>query len=323
MRALLNIARRIAMASSPKHVVCYHYPCVDGVFAALCAHLHFTAAGQPVRYVPLTVYKKHDPSEIGLSGDETVYMLDFVGPPGYAVKLAELCKEVQVLDHHKTAMADLGEVRPSNMKVVFDMERSGASISRDFFQPKLSDGAARMVAFVEDGDLWRWKVAGSKAFYAYLKTLDLEFDAVKNPGIFDQLLGIDVKHAIAEGERALEEQERRVDACLATSFVVQLGGESGKSRGWGQCLALMGDGPEELRSDIGNKLASKSAAQGLRPSSVFAYHVAELGPDSIKLSFRSLGDEDTTPVSLAYGGGGHARASSCNVPKTEFESWRV
>lgn len=64
-------------------------------------------------------------------------MLDFVGPPGYAVKLAELCKEVQVLDHHKTAMADLGEVRPSNMKVVFDMERSGASISRDFFQPKV------------------------------------------------------------------------------------------------------------------------------------------------------------------------------------------
>ena len=49
MRALLNIARRIAMASSPKHVVCYHYPCVDGVFAALCAHLHFTAAGQPAR----------------------------------------------------------------------------------------------------------------------------------------------------------------------------------------------------------------------------------------------------------------------------------
>lgn len=134
---------------------------------------------------------------------------------------------------------------------------------------------------------------------------------MKNPGIFDQLLGIDVKHAIAEGERALEEQERRVDACLATSFVVQLGGESGKSRGWGQCLALMGDGPEELRSDIGNKLASKSAAQGLRPSSVFAYHVAELGPDSIKVSQGSASAKLRAATDVALANTIGCRSRSC------------
>ena len=43
----------------------------------------------------------------------------------------------------------------------------------------------------------------------------------------------------------------------------------------------------------------------------------------IKVSLRSIGDEDTTVVTQAYGGGGHRNASSCVVPVKEFESWRV
>jgi hypothetical protein len=38
-------------------VVCYHYPCTDGIFSALAAHLHFQQHHKPVRFVPLTVFK--------------------------------------------------------------------------------------------------------------------------------------------------------------------------------------------------------------------------------------------------------------------------
>ena len=41
----------------------------------------------------------------------------------------------------------------------------------------------------------------------------------------------------------------------------------------------------------------------------------------IKLSLRSLGDEDTTVVTQAFGGGGHRNASSCLVPEAEFGRW--
>lgn len=37
-------------------VVMYHYPCPDGVFAALAAHLHFRDSGSNVRWVPNRVY---------------------------------------------------------------------------------------------------------------------------------------------------------------------------------------------------------------------------------------------------------------------------
>lgn len=42
-----------------------------------------------------------------------------------------------------------------------------------------------------------------------------------------------------------------------------------------------------------------------------------------KVSLRSLGDEDTTVVSKALGGGGHRNASSFLADVQEVESWRL
>jgi nanoRNase/pAp phosphatase (c-di-AMP/oligoRNAs hydrolase) len=43
----------------------------------------------------------------------------------------------------------------------------------------------------------------------------------------------------------------------------------------------------------------------------------------IKVSLRSKGEEDTTVISQAYGGGGHRNASGFTLPVTEFDSWVV
>jgi hypothetical protein len=49
---------RMACAGAARQVsaVLYHYPCPDGAFAALAAHLYFSAAARPVRFFPNTVY---------------------------------------------------------------------------------------------------------------------------------------------------------------------------------------------------------------------------------------------------------------------------
>lgn len=43
----------------------------------------------------------------------------------------------------------------------------------------------------------------------------------------------------------------------------------------------------------------------------------------VKCSLRSTGEEDTTVISSAYGGGGHRNASSFILDAAEFESWRA
>ena len=47
-------------------VVSYHYPCPDGVFAALAAHLSFAETGVKPVWVPNTVYKPRTLESLGL-----------------------------------------------------------------------------------------------------------------------------------------------------------------------------------------------------------------------------------------------------------------
>ena len=61
------------------HVVCYHYPCIDGVFSALAAHLHFKQQGKTVRFFPLTVYREHTAKELELKVSDRPETLAFGG----------------------------------------------------------------------------------------------------------------------------------------------------------------------------------------------------------------------------------------------------
>ena len=52
------------------------------------------------------------------------------------------------------------------------------------------------------------------------------------------------------------------------------------------------------------------------------YEEEALGDSLFKVSLRSTGDLDTTVVSKFYNGGGHKNASSFNILKTVFDTWR-
>ena len=109
-----------------------------------------------------------------------------------------------ILDHHKTALEELGGKGSvdENVTKVIDMERSGATIAFDYFKEKLLslgadakcqkvveqfEGVRKLYDYIEDGDLWRWKLQNSKAFSSGLKDLKIEFDAGLNPSLFDQV----------------------------------------------------------------------------------------------------------------------------------------
>ncbi|CDP07998.1 unnamed protein product [Coffea canephora] len=43
----------------------------------------------------------------------------------------------------------------------------------------------------------------------------------------------------------------------------------------------------------------------------------------LKISLRSIENEDTTQISQEFGGGGHRNASSFMLASTEFKKWKV
>ena len=98
----------------------------------------------------------------------------------------------------------------------------------------------------------------------------------------------------------------------------------GPGEQFGRCLGVV-TAYAELRSEMGNRLAAKSQKAGLRAIGLLAYQEAGM-PDltMYKVSLRSIGEEDTTVISSAFGGGGHKNASSFLLPIATFkEKWVI
>ncbi|KAK9827589.1 hypothetical protein WJX81_001665 [Elliptochloris bilobata] len=122
-------------------VICYHYPCHDRAFAALAAHLHFKSTGGGPRFVPNRVYTPCMVGDLQLQGDETVYLLDYAGPSGFAAAVARAVPSGRVflLDHHKSTAEQLhGVPVPINLHITLDQSRSGVVIALEHFQPQES-----------------------------------------------------------------------------------------------------------------------------------------------------------------------------------------
>lgn len=327
------------MATLKQTAVMYHYPCPDGAFAALAAHIYFSAASLPARFFPNTVYSPIKVEELPLGQIGDAYLLDFVGPPGFVQQLSPKVDRVIILDHHKTAlkMLDEGEFSSENVTKVIDMGRSGATIAYDYFKEKLSalengnnlrgresgihkfECSRKLFEYIEDADLWRWRLHNSKAFSSGLKDMNIEFNETLNPSIFQQLLSLDVEHVINQGLSSLAQKQTLINEVLDQSYEIVL--DDGAS---GHCLAVDADAVSDLRSELGNQLAEKSRNQNLRGIGAVVYRVPELKDDQIlKISLRSLDSEDTTTISQKYGGGGHRNASSFMLSCVEFEQWKV
>eukprot|EP00742_Colponemidia_sp_Colp-10_P009832 GILJ01010757.1.p1 GENE.GILJ01010757.1~~GILJ01010757.1.p1 ORF type:complete len:331 (-),score=56.65 GILJ01010757.1:252-1244(-) len=319
----------------------YHFPCPDGVFALLAAHLYFKERqpSESIHFVPMKVFEKHDASDIKYGGaEDVVYLLDFTGGPGFMFELAKRVKKVIVLDHHKTAIdaveraRETGEI-PENMELHLRLDRSGATAALDYFEnlhggPLLTDEqiwsrVKTLFSFVEDADLWKWQLPDSKLFHGGLGQLGLRYDATENGAIFDQLLELDPNAVIEKGRENNDEKATAISEFLDQSYVVHLGGiEDGRPK-FGTVLAVKTTRPE-LRSQLGHDLAMKSEAAGYRGIGCVVYQESMMAAENrLKVSLRSLPEEDTTVISEHYGGGGHKNASSFNMDKDTFEAWAV
>ncbi|KAJ6295017.1 hypothetical protein OIU76_022998 [Salix suchowensis] len=332
--ASLSVANDNSIQKSA--AVLYHYPCPDGAFAALAAYLYFKATSLPAIFFPNTVYKPHQARPT--SSPSVSVMSTFLISWGLLVlsdNSPPKFPRVVILDHHKTAMETLGgtSFEGENVSKVIDMERSGATIAFDYFKHKLLesgknsydemigefDRVRRVFEYIEDGDLWRWRLENSKAFSSGLKDLNLEFNAQLNPSLFDQLLSLNLASVISQGRESLSVKQKLIDDTLDQSYEIALGGGAS-----GRCLAVNADSVSELRSELGQQLATKSRNLKLRGIGAIVYRVPELENDEmLKISLRSVDIEDTTPISEGFGGGGHRNASSFMICSAEFERWKV
>lgn len=265
-------------------LILYHASCQDGFTAAWCAWRKF---GDDADYVP--VQHGVEPSVTDVAGRD-LYILDFSYDRDTLLRLNDAAASLTLLDHHKTAMADLADFgslpidrRP---RIVFDLDRCGAHLAWSYFFPDRP--VPPLVRLVEARDLWRWNVPNARPLDAWLGSMPRDFATWNQIYKMGDLL--DCKSHVEQGNAILRYQAIVVDSQCDKAAEVEMDG-----------YKILTVNATVLISDICGKLA-----QG-RP---FAMTWFETGSGMRVHSLRSDSKGiDVSAVAKRRGGGGHFHAA--------------
>jgi uncharacterized protein len=262
-------------------LVIYHGNCNDGFAAAWCAWQRY---GQSAEYVPAQ-YGQEPPDPKG----RVLWILDFSYPRETLLKLAAKSCEIHVLDHHKTAEADLAGLDFCK----FDMSRSGAGMTWDEFH---EHPRPWFIEAVQDRDLWLWKLEDSHELNAAITTWPRDFKWWDNQYSWGDTAR---KAAIGEGVAIRRYIDRYTDEMVAQARRVEFEGYRVP------CINV----PYNGISEIVGKLAEDQP---------FAIGWFQGVSGKYLYSLRSKGDFDVSAIAKKYGGGGHKNSAGFNSDKLLF-----
>ncbi len=277
-----------------RRVCFYHAGCPDGFGAAWAV---WRAWGEQGRYLP----RGHDEvlDAFAYEGDQVVFV-DIAPPPRVAVELGEVAGQLVVLDHHLTARNRytqdarlLSSLSDRGHHVYFDLEHSGAVLAWQYFHG--DEPVPALLAYVEDQDLWNWKLPESEAVNAAIGSYPRDLES------WDGLARRPWEELAAEGTPILRAQCIEVERSLRFAHPIQIGD-----------LRVEAVNALQHRSQIGHELAKRAAfghAIGV------AYRVFG---SRVDVSIYSIGDVDVSAVAAERGGGGHRNASGFSVSLSEW-----
>ncbi len=269
--------------SEATHVL-YHADCADGFGAALAA---WKVLGDKANYLPV----QHGDAPPELPESAKVAMVDFSYKRPVILKMKERVRDMVVLDHHTTAQDELQGLEWAQ----FDMNKSGARLAWEYWHP--NETLPELLAYIEDKDLWLWRLEQSREVSIALHSYPMEFE------LWNRLK---VEHLKLEGVALLRLQEQIVDGAVSRARFEHL---------FGHRVPVVN--ATDFRSEIANRLCS------LYPDSPFAaaYHYDKTG--ELCWSLRSVGDFDVAALARQAGGGGHKNASGFNGRPPEMSTGRI
>jgi oligoribonuclease NrnB/cAMP/cGMP phosphodiesterase (DHH superfamily) len=258
--------------------VIYHSGCTDGFGAAYAA---WKLLGNKAEYHAC----KHGTPPPDVTG-KIVAILDFSYKNKVLKEMIESAEGLIVIDHHKSAMIDLHDIANTH----FDMNHSGARLAWDFFHP--GKEAPKFIDYIEDRDLWQWKLPYSKEFSAAFDMVPFEFEE------FEKF----------EDDSVFDDAVKRGSYVLAYSkTVVKKVCEKASARKY-EGMDVMVVNASYWMSEIGARLS---------PDCDFAviwYYDHE--DRRIEVSLRAFHEHiDVSEIAKRFGGGGHKKSAGFSLPE--------
>jgi len=258
--------------------VIYHANCTDGFGAAFSA---WKLLGNRAEYHA----RAHGDKPPNVKG-KNVVILDFSFNNKTTKRLIKEANNLLVIDHHKTAMVELHDISNTH----FDMTKSGATLSWEFFHP--GKEAPKFIQYITDRDLWKWELPYSKEFSAAFDMVPYEFEE------FEKF----------EDDSVFDDAVKRGSFILAYSkTVIKKVCEKSVSKKYkGMDVSVVNS--SHWISEIGAKLS---------PDCDFAliwYY--DHDDQKTRVSLRSFHDRiDVSEIAKDYKGGGHKKAAGFTLAK--------
>lgn len=289
----------------------YHFPCDDGFAAAWVVRRKFPAVA-----LRPTNYGQPFP-DVDIDG-KNLLIVDFSYKPDALAGLAARAKSIVILDHHKTAEADLKDVNRAagghidnvqrlfdrmdgygmNVLAEFDMTRSGAALAWNFCFP--GELPPLLIRHIEDRDLWQFELEHTRCLSLLLRSYPYDFL------IWDALMeafeGVDdgTQDNVLREARAIE---RFYDAKLAEMLPAVILKTIGRWRD-----VPVAHAPYAFASDLAHEMLKAY------PDAPFAAVVVD-AYGGRTYSLRSDDSrQDVSEVAQMFGGAGHRNAAGFRVP---------
>jgi oligoribonuclease NrnB/cAMP/cGMP phosphodiesterase (DHH superfamily) len=292
-------------------IVLYHANCADGFGAAWACWMKW---GNDVSYKAAS-YGEPAPDVSGLH----VLIVDFSYKRDVLREMGKQARSIIVLDHHKSAQADLADwaiddaagsfwadddpmkdVRRNDdhigqpIAALFDMAKSGAKLAWEFCH---ENEAPTLIDLIEDRDLWRFMDARTKPFGLWLRAEPFDFQRWE---LIAQQLdnGRDGQRIMDEANAMQRFYDQKVGELVSMARFINIGGHRVPAV---NC-------PPMFASEVGHALL------GSYPQAPFSACYSDQG-NSRGYSLRSADErQDVSEIAKKYGGGGHRNAAGFGVP---------
>jgi oligoribonuclease NrnB/cAMP/cGMP phosphodiesterase (DHH superfamily) len=261
-------------------LVIYHANCVDGFGAAWAIWKKFPDwefyAG------------KYDAPPPDVT-NRIVYMVDFSYKRPVIEQMLKKAVTITVVDHHKTALEELEDLRAVGFNGVFDMQKSGAMMTWEHFH--MNKAPPQLLKHIQDRDLWKFELDGTREIITALFAYDYDF------ATWDVLMQCDTQELVREGRVLDRKYQKDLQQLIkSTKRMMYIGGK----------LVPVANLPPFMASDAGH-IMSKDAPFAA------TYHDTSTAR---KFSLRSNeGGDDVSKIASWYGGGGHKHAAGFEVPR--------
>ncbi len=266
-----------------KALCIYHGNCLDGFVAAWAVrHAH----GEEVEFHK-GIHQQTPPDV----SDRDVFLVDFSYKKDVLISMLKTAASITILDHHITAVQDLLELMDSGeLKGLFNMNKSGAMLAWEWFHPEQQ--APELIAFIQDRDLWKFELEGSREINAALSSYPFDFS------VWDTLMAsgdteiADLKNIGAAIERKLQKDIEELLASGVRRMVIA-----------GYDVPVL-NAPSAYVSDAGHIMSINEPF-----AACYWDHAAGR---SFSLCSSETG-VDVAEVAKKFGGGGHAKAAGFTV----------